>query len=284
VGGGNYKINKQNMSSPSPVTDGRNIYVMTGTGMLKSFDLAGKEPWTRDIPRVITQYIEAKPEDTAALLAQGRDQYRLDVEYLDQRLAELFERLDADADRYETHVVLVSDHGEAFGEGGTLGHGKRLVLVQVHVPLVIVSPRVQPGFRSQVAGAVDLAPTLLALAGVRGASAGGGLDLTAPGHQPKREVYGMRRTFEEPTSEVRIDGSEHALEPYLFFAAGTDSFLVGNAEGVTVGDTDSRLRSQKRSARYQELFAGFQRTLSELPEVEIDEASQRALEQLGYTR
>lgn len=242
------------------------------------------QPDSNWFPRVISQYIEANPAETDTLLAQGRDQYRLDVEYLDQRLAELFERLARDEDRYETHVVLVSDHGEAFGEGGTLGHGKRLVLVQVHVPLVIVSPSVQPGFRQQVASAVDLAPTLLSLAGVRGVSAGGGLDLTAPGHQPTREVYGMRRTFGEPTSEVRVDGSEHELETYLFFAAGTDSFLVGNADEVTVGDTDKQLRSQKRTSHYQELFAGFQRTLAELPEVELDEASLRALEKLGYTR
>lgn len=49
IGGGNYKINKQNMSSPSPVTDGRNVYVMAGTGIVKAFDFAGKELWTRDI-------------------------------------------------------------------------------------------------------------------------------------------------------------------------------------------------------------------------------------------
>ncbi|MFN7933279.1 MAG: PQQ-binding-like beta-propeller repeat protein [Bryobacteraceae bacterium] len=49
VGGGNYKINKQNMSSPSPVTDGRNVYVMAGTGMVKAFDFSGKELWSRDI-------------------------------------------------------------------------------------------------------------------------------------------------------------------------------------------------------------------------------------------
>jgi outer membrane protein assembly factor BamB len=49
VGGGNYKINKQNMSSPSPVTDGRSVYVMTGTGIIKAFDFAGKEHWSRDI-------------------------------------------------------------------------------------------------------------------------------------------------------------------------------------------------------------------------------------------
>jgi outer membrane protein assembly factor BamB len=51
LGSGNVKMRKQNMSSPSPVTDGRNVYVMTGTGILKSFDFAGKELWTRDIQK-----------------------------------------------------------------------------------------------------------------------------------------------------------------------------------------------------------------------------------------
>jgi outer membrane protein assembly factor BamB len=37
------------MSSPSPVTDGRTVWVMTGTGVLKAFDLTGKELWGRDI-------------------------------------------------------------------------------------------------------------------------------------------------------------------------------------------------------------------------------------------
>jgi outer membrane protein assembly factor BamB len=49
LGSGNVKLNKHNMSSPSPVTDGRNVYVMTGTGMLKGFDFNGKELWSRDI-------------------------------------------------------------------------------------------------------------------------------------------------------------------------------------------------------------------------------------------
>ena len=51
LGGGNVKMRKQNMSSPSPVTDGRSVYVMTGTGVLKGFDFSGKELWTRDIQK-----------------------------------------------------------------------------------------------------------------------------------------------------------------------------------------------------------------------------------------
>ena len=51
LGSGNVKMRKQNMSSPSPVTDGKSVYVMTGTGILKGFDFSGKELWTRDIQK-----------------------------------------------------------------------------------------------------------------------------------------------------------------------------------------------------------------------------------------
>jgi outer membrane protein assembly factor BamB len=51
LGGGNKKVRKQNMSTPSPVTDGKNVWVMTGTGILKGFDFEGNELWTRDIQK-----------------------------------------------------------------------------------------------------------------------------------------------------------------------------------------------------------------------------------------
>lgn len=51
IGGGNYKINKQNMSSPSPITDGTTVWFLTGTGILKAFDFDGKELWSRDIQK-----------------------------------------------------------------------------------------------------------------------------------------------------------------------------------------------------------------------------------------
>lgn len=48
---GNTKMRKQNMSSPSPVTDGKNVWVMTGTGILKAFDFTGAELWMRDVQK-----------------------------------------------------------------------------------------------------------------------------------------------------------------------------------------------------------------------------------------
>ena len=43
LGSGNKAGRKQNMSTPSPVTDGRTVWVMTGTGVIKAFDFAGSE-------------------------------------------------------------------------------------------------------------------------------------------------------------------------------------------------------------------------------------------------
>jgi outer membrane protein assembly factor BamB len=51
LGGGNVKMRKHNMSSPSPVTDGESVWVMTGTGLLRRFDFQGQEIWLRDIQK-----------------------------------------------------------------------------------------------------------------------------------------------------------------------------------------------------------------------------------------
>ncbi|MCI0336580.1 MAG: PQQ-like beta-propeller repeat protein [Acidobacteria bacterium] len=51
LGSGDVVLRKQNMSSPSPVTDGRNVWVLTGTGVLKCFDFKGNEIWAREIQK-----------------------------------------------------------------------------------------------------------------------------------------------------------------------------------------------------------------------------------------
>jgi len=51
LGGGNRPVRKANMASPSPVTDGESVWVLTGTGLLRRFDFNGNEMWVRDIPK-----------------------------------------------------------------------------------------------------------------------------------------------------------------------------------------------------------------------------------------
>ncbi len=51
LGAGDTQMRKQNMSSPSPVTDGKSVWALTGTGVLKAFDFKGNELWARDIQK-----------------------------------------------------------------------------------------------------------------------------------------------------------------------------------------------------------------------------------------
>ena len=51
MGAGNHKVRKGDMTSPSPVTDGKTVWLLTGTGVLKAFDFAGKELWARDLQK-----------------------------------------------------------------------------------------------------------------------------------------------------------------------------------------------------------------------------------------
>lgn len=51
LGAGNEQTRKGDMSSPSPVTDGERVWVVTGTGMVSAFDFSGRQLWWRDLQK-----------------------------------------------------------------------------------------------------------------------------------------------------------------------------------------------------------------------------------------
>lgn len=48
---GNATYQKQNASSPSPVTDGSHVWVVTGNGVVTAFDFDGKEVWKHNLQK-----------------------------------------------------------------------------------------------------------------------------------------------------------------------------------------------------------------------------------------
>ncbi len=62
-------------------------------------------------------------------------------------------------------IAVTADHGEGLGDHGAPYHSTDLYNSQIRVPLVIVGPAVTAGRRIEPVGLVDLAPTLLELAG-----------------------------------------------------------------------------------------------------------------------
>jgi Flp pilus assembly protein TadD len=80
------------------------------------------------------------------------------------------------ADRARTAIVVTSDHGEAFGEHGEIGHSVFVYDTTLRVPLVIAAPSLAPRVVTDDVTLVDVAPTLLGLVGVAG-TRGDGTDL-----------------------------------------------------------------------------------------------------------
>jgi len=72
IGEGNTILNKQNMASPTPVTDGRHVWVMTGLGRLSCFDFEGKLVWKRNISEDYWAFGLAFGYASSPLLDDGR--------------------------------------------------------------------------------------------------------------------------------------------------------------------------------------------------------------------
>ena len=49
VEGGNFEKGRGNSASPSPVTDGKSVFILYSSGVFVSFDFAGNELWRRDL-------------------------------------------------------------------------------------------------------------------------------------------------------------------------------------------------------------------------------------------
>ena len=61
-----------------------------------------------------------------------------------------------------TLVVVVGDHGEAFGQHGQFVHATRIYDENLHVPLILINPKLFRGEKYPVTGGlIDLAPTIM---------------------------------------------------------------------------------------------------------------------------
>ena len=92
--------------------------------------------------------------------------YDAEIRYVDDRIAELLRALAERGLDRSTYVVLTSDHGEAFLEHGHWDHGATLYENELHVPLVVAGPGLEPRTVERVVSSVDVFATLLELAGV----------------------------------------------------------------------------------------------------------------------
>ena len=119
-----------------------------------------------------TQYFWESPDTYYS----PADQHRVDLLRLrydervaecDSALGEFADRLASDAASANTILAVTSDHGESFAGGWWSHQSPDLRYAETHIPLLISLPHQDRGYvETANADLADLAPTLLALAGI----------------------------------------------------------------------------------------------------------------------
>jgi arylsulfatase A-like enzyme len=123
---------------------------------------AGLDPW---------DLVKKAAELDGAGWAMLRDLYDAEVAYVDAQLGRFWSALERRGRAENTLLLFLSDHGEEFYEHGNVGHGEAQIYDEiVHVPLVLVAPRLPRAWRgARVPGLVqqiDVLPSVLELAGL----------------------------------------------------------------------------------------------------------------------
>jgi arylsulfatase A-like enzyme len=228
-----------------------------------------------------------RPLSAAPLEVALRYRYAADVRYADVqvgRLVDALRRLDLTR---RTIVVVTSDHGDAYGEHGTRGHGQTMYEEIMHIPLILWGPGQLPAGRRVRTpfSLVDLLPTILELAGVPPRSDVDGESqlarLRGGPEDPERVVFGAvagvvrghRRQIVARTSTTKWifkDGEPPTLVVY--------DLLADPRELRPLDDPALLERGRGLMARYQAL-GGKATTPIAVP---IDEDTREQLRALGY--
>lgn len=138
--------------------------------------------------------------------------YDGEIRFTDDHLARIVARLREMGVLDDTVLVVTADHGEEFFEHGQKGHAKTLYDEVLHVPLVVRYPRRIPAGQ-RVAGQVrlmDVAPTVLGLAGVPPTAGFAGATLAAE-HRAMDLTPHVAGTLRPPLPALAAIGSNRWL-------------------------------------------------------------------------
>jgi arylsulfatase A-like enzyme len=128
----------------------------------------GSEP-TDDYQRILIQQWRNIDKTTLSPegLAFAIDAYDDCIADLDEQLGSLYDVLGRRGVLDQTWLIIVSDHGESFGEHpGVFGHGISLYETEIHVPLLVIPPggRAAPLVVKEAVCLRDLAATIIDIA------------------------------------------------------------------------------------------------------------------------
>jgi arylsulfatase A-like enzyme len=106
--------------------------------------------------------------------------YDAEIRFLDETLRSLVGELELRNDMDETLIIVTADHGDELLDHGGLGHGKTVELELLRIPLIMAGGPVKAhaGTRvAELARNIDLAPTIVEMAGLEDAAEFQGVSL-----------------------------------------------------------------------------------------------------------
>jgi arylsulfatase A-like enzyme len=87
------------------------------------------------------------------------------LHYSDSIIGDLLASLQKNNLAESTLLVVIGDHGEAFGRHGQVTHGRMVYEENVHVPCILINPGLREENIEATGGMVDVAPTIMAMLG-----------------------------------------------------------------------------------------------------------------------
>ncbi|HJQ85550.1 MAG TPA: sulfatase, partial [Candidatus Binatia bacterium] len=163
-----------------------------------------------DLAKVQQTYFRGVVEPLSAdELRAVEDCYDATVMDVDARIRELFDGLAARGFLDHAVVVITSDHGEEFKDHGFMGHGGTLYEELIHVPLIVLPSAPEHAEVDDIVSLVDVAPTLLAVAGIPVPASFEGRSLAAHVVRPS----GLAALWRRPAPPAPTDAYSELLTP-----------------------------------------------------------------------
>ncbi|MEO8502311.1 MAG: sulfatase-like hydrolase/transferase [Acidobacteriota bacterium] len=208
------------------------------------------------------------------------DPYDGEIATADAAVGELLQALRAHGLYDQAAIALVADHGEGLGDHGEKRHGVFLYRSTLHVPLLLKLPRQEDAGRrvTTPVGLVDVAPTLVALAGAQTSSSFDGRSLltTMTGEGTPRTLYA--ETY-YPRLHFGLSDLQAAIESRWYLIDGPQPELFDLAKDAA--QADNRLESERREyVRLRGVAAASNRPLASPSGVDPEAAAHLAA--LGY--
>ncbi len=167
-----------------------------------------------------SSYMTHKEFPTSLSGVQGlEEKYDYEIAFVDLWVKKLLHALDDAGLARDTAIVVMADHGEAWGEHKAYFHGGDLFDEQLRVPLIIAVPGKKPQVIGEDAALVDVAPTLIDLvgapipAGMRGRSLLPRIEGSGPPAAPAHTIFGelMPSTATPTKAAMMIDGGHKLI-------------------------------------------------------------------------